>query len=535
MLFIFGKAVQIKPVSDMTPLPTQDSSPAESPPLSRAVILAVAMASLVIGAFAITSQSYDADEAVSLIVAMVPSVDLAWHYAQAVGTPVLQAPLYHAGLFVWNKMAGGSEWAMRAANIPWFILAQLSFLILLRHRPQLALTACLLAIVNPALWLYLDATRPYIMQYAAACWLVTILLRGTLAPAPPSFSRENHIALWGACVAIVLLFGTGWSSMVWVGGFILALAWLRLTATPTSDTQPLPRVVAALLPLLLILLLAYQLLVWPGWPTGNAGLKQFAQGIIYIVYEFFGFSGFGPGRLDLRLSPLRSIMRHLPMLLPLTICLGVMAVFAIRQAMRHEIRRYFTTWMLGLVLPAAVLLGACLVFNQRPTPRDFIPVLPVIILGLALTILAAVEKKSLLLRGIAVAIPVLWLVSGLNLRWQQGHAKDDYRAAAAIAAASLREDKEVWWVADGAAAFIYFTPVSLTESPGRAWAMQSPAWDNIRFKLPPRIIIVSRPDIFDVQGAVARYASENHFVPALRLHGLTIMKRESDSLPRLTP
>jgi hypothetical protein len=75
----------------------------------------------------------------------------------------------------------------------------------------------------------------------------------------------------------------------------------------------------------------------------------------------------------------------------------------------------------------------------------------------------------------------------------------------------------------------------MQEVPGRAWAMQAPAWDDIRFKFPPRVIIVSKPDIYDPQGAVARYAAENRFVPALQLHAFTIFAREGDKLPAITP
>ena len=80
------------------------------------------------------------------------------------------------------------------------------------------------------------------------------------------------------------------------------------------------------------------------------------------------------------------------------------------------------------------------------------------------------QESSLVIRAAAVLLPLLWLSSSLNLRWREAHAKDDYRTAAAIAAGALRDNKEVWWAADAAAAFIYLTPVALEDVPGRAWA-----------------------------------------------------------------
>ena len=221
-------------------------------PISRAVLLAMLAASAAVAGFAISNQSYWIDEATSLIVAMAPNPAEAWKYANAVGGSTIQMPLYNIYLYAWHKIFGGGEWVMRAANIPFFVFGQLAFLLLLRSRPRLALTACGLSLVCPTLWMYLDEARPYIMQYAAA-------------------------------------------------------------------------------------------------------------------------------------------------------------------------------------------------------------------------------------------------------------------------------------------AFIYLTPVALEDVPGRAWAMQAPQWDNIRFKFPPRVIVMSKPDIYDPSGAVARYAAENRFAPALKLHAFTIFTRENDPLPSVSP
>jgi hypothetical protein len=113
------------------------------------------------------------------------------------------------------------------------------------------------------------------------------------------------------------------------------------------------------------------------------------------------------------------------------------------------------------------------------------------------------------------------------------HAKDDYRNAATLAAAALRENKEVWWAADSATAFIYLQGLKLADLPGRLWTMHGPDWNDIRFKFPPRVIIISKPDIYDSRGAVARYAAENQFVPVRRLPAFTILARPNDPLPKL--
>ena len=516
--------------------PAEASRPSDFP-LSKAVILAVLAASLMVGAVATTSQSYWIEEAMSLVVGTAPRPAEAWKYANAVGTPALQSPVYHVYLFLWHKLFGGGEWAMRASNLPWFVLAQAAFLLVLRHRPKLAITACLLAAVSPVIWTYLDETRPYLMQYAAACWLTAAIARATWRSSGES-NEPNAPFLAGACgLAILVLCGTGLSSIVWAGGSALALLWLA-KAGPAGAGGILIRGhraarwwIAALVAAL-ALLAAYHVATWKGLPGTDSDLRLFVRGTFHVAYEFLGFAGFGPGKIELRVTPVSSVIRHLPTILPLVACIGAMAFYGLGHALRlPRNKAALGAWGLALGLPGIALLAAFLFLDQRPLPRDFVPLLPALMLALAAAVRAAFDHKSLVWRAAAIALPVFWLASSLNLRWQRVHAKDDYRAAAAIAAASLRESKEVWWSADSAAAYIYLGNIQLGNMPGRLWAMQGPEWNDLRFKFPPRLIVMSKPDIYDSRGAVARYAVENHFVPVMRLQAFTILARENDPPP----
>jgi hypothetical protein len=252
----------------------------------------------------------------------------------------------------------------------------------------------------------------------------------------------------------------------------------------------------------------------------------------YLFYDFLGFSGFGPGKLQMRADPMGSVLRSLPTLLPLAAVLVLLAVFALRQA-RHTAfnRRAAIACLIALGLPVLTIFGALFIHDSRPLPRHFIPALPAVLLGAAAVMQLALTQRAMLWRAVAVLLPLLWLASALNIRWQPAHAKDDYRTAAAIAAAALRNNQEVWWAADAAAAYVYLTPVAMEETPGRAWAMQGPSWNDIRYKFPPRVIIISKPDIFDPQGAIARYAAENQFLPARQLQAFTIFTRHGEPLP----
>jgi hypothetical protein len=328
---------------------------------------------------------------------------------------------------------------------------------------------------------------------------------------------------------------------VWVAGFLCALLWLYVTPLPgiaTSATTANRRSLLLSVTFLAVIAILAIYYFWT-WSAAGRGYHRAGASLVslpYIAYEFLGFAGYGPGKLQLRSSIAGSLAQALPALLPLAVIITALAVFLLLQpGVRSIPRRTLVAWALALVLPTLLILTVLFAASYRPLPRHFIPALPAVILALAALIDSALAQKNLVWRIVAMLLPALWLGSSLNLRLREVHAKDDYRTASAIAAAALRDNKEVWWAADAAAAYIYLTPVAMQEVPGRAWAMQAPAWDDIRFKFPPRVIVVSKPDIYDPQTAVARYAAENRFVPALQLHAFTIFTREGEDLPTITP
>lgn len=531
----------------MSQLDTPEQATPPAHPLSQAVILAVLAASAMVGGLAISTQSYWIDEALSLIVAMAPNPAEAWKYAQAVSGSTLQMPLYQVYLYGWHKFFGGGEWAMRASNLPWFVLGQLAFLLLLRHRSQLALLTCLLAAVCPILWVYLDETRPYIMQYAAACWLTAALLRLTTNPpasaldgttldqTPHPLLPKSVLAVLAA--ATVVMLASSLLGVIWAGAFVLAFAILVVPGRSTQPAKQPALWIAGIVTLVLFLgFAAYYIVTWQAAGRGynRGGLSLLS--IPFIAYEFLGFSGFGPGKLQLRADPVSSLWRSAPALLPLAAILSALGLLVLRHLRPRAWNKLaVTAWALALGLPTLAIFAAMFLFDHRALPRHFIPALPALLLVLAALLQMALRQKSVFWRAIAVLLPILWMASAFNLRWRPSHAKDDYRTASKVAAAALAANQEVWWAADAAAAYVYLTPVALEEVPGRAWAMQAPAWNDIRFKFPPRVIVISKPDIYDPQSAVARYASENRFVPALELQAFTIFTREGEELPAVQP
>ncbi|MEI7864564.1 MAG: hypothetical protein WCI38_04260 [Chthoniobacterales bacterium] len=510
---------------------TPDKESRQQSPLSNSVIIIVLLATSVLAGFAITSQSYWIDEASSLVVSMATSPADAWKYAQAGGGAAIQMPIYHAYLYAWHKAFGSSEWAMRSSNIPLLVLGQLAFLVLLRQRPKFAVTACLLVLISPAVWMYVDEARPYLLQYSAACWLAAAVVRLGL---PGEEADLSKVEIFSLVIATTVLLGSSLLGMLWGAAFATALLWLW---RQKSEAKGRPtRLYMGLLAGPLLVLCLYYAWSWAEEGGGSYRPGSVWAGVPYVIYEFLGFAGFGPGRLALRTSPLASIAHHAPSLIPLGIVMAALGIFALLHLRRNPLcRKDMVAWGAAFILPSLAVVVALWVADYQPLPRYFMPLLPAVILAMAAILPAAITQKYFVWRAAAVLLPLLWLYSSLNLRWREEHAKDDYRTAATIAAAALRDNKEVWWAADAAAGFLYLPPVALENVPGRVWAMQGPQWDDIRFKFPPRVIVMSKPDIFDPSGAVARYAAENHFVPALRLHAFTILTRENDPLPAVSP
>src|SRR5690242_17894545 len=83
--------------------------------------------SLLVSFFAINNQSLWIDEALTAVKAKEPTL-AGWCQAMA-GEKAsdLQMPLYMLYVWVCEKVFGSSEWALRSANIPWFMLGLAAF------------------------------------------------------------------------------------------------------------------------------------------------------------------------------------------------------------------------------------------------------------------------------------------------------------------------------------------------------------------------------------------------------------------------
>jgi hypothetical protein len=115
-------------------------------------------------------------------------------------------------------------------------------------------------------------------------------------------------------------------------------------------------------------------------------------------------------------------------------------------------------------------------------------------------------------RLVVAAFVGLSLVSCLSLRFSERHAKDDYRGAAAMGRAALARGETVWWNAQKEGAILYHLP--LTEqpvNPGMAVFLMNPEKSFERDLPKPDLVLTSKADLFDSNGALADYLAQAGF------------------------
>ncbi len=488
--------------------------------------------SLVAGLAAVSPRSLWIDEANTALIVRQPTVAAAWQQAWQASGSTLQMPAHLGLLFAWEKVLGHSELALRWFNLPFFLLGQLAFLVLLRDRPRLAVAACLLAAVNPFVWAYLDEARPYMMQYGAACWLAASLAAWSLGP-PGKDRVVTPLQTAWLMAMVFLVCGASLLGYAWSGSFLLA-AGLLLRWGGTVRLHRPAAVAAALVVGLAALGL---LLVYYLW-TFAAGARASSVGstgwinLVFVAYELLGFAGLGPGRPELRAAPIPALIKHLPALLVAAgITGGFFSAFVWMVWRRRPSTVVVAAWVLAAGLPLIFLVGLGMVGEFRVLGRHFTPALPMVVLAAAWTCARLWSPGSWKLRAAACLLPALWLTSSWSFRSLPRHAKDDYRAAAAVVRTSGIDPHRVWWAADLDGALYYGLPASRRPEQGRVWVLMNPQPGELEARPWPALVVLSKPDIYDGSGALAAWLSQNRWRPTRSFQAFICYEPPRSSAP----
>jgi hypothetical protein len=469
-------------------------------PRRRYSLWPVSVLASVVACMAISSQSFWVDEAQTGIKAAAPTLYAWWQSLMFEHNSNLQLPFYMIYIWGWARIAGLSELALRAGNIPWFALGFFAIARSLRRQPGLRWGTLLLYCVHPFVWYDLDEARPYMMQLSGA-----LLAAGALYQAldqPDDLSR----AWWWQCGAgLTVLCGAGLLGTPWavaIMAMLLTMPAFRRTALTTG--RP---VLMVCVPVLLLLALYFLWTIREG--VAAAFISMNAASMMEVFYEQFGFLGLGPGRTDLRTH---SVAATLPFLLPLLLLAAPLAA-ALLVAAR---RRFGLTpaRLLQMLLLTAGPVSFIFVFgflrHVRILARHLTPLFPFILLAEAFGLLLLWRGGRRLGRAAAAAMVAALALSSLEVRFAGRHSRDDYRDAAAAAIQVLAGGGHVWWVADPEGGLFYHLPLSDEDQPGHARCIY---WAPKDFTSAPDEIFISKADISDATGSIAAFIAAHHYQP----------------------
>ena len=475
------------------------------------------LAAAVVGLVAVSSDSLWIDEALTGNEVSHASIRGVWQMLAHDKASDLQMPLYIFHLWLWVKIFGTGEWALRAVNILWFVGGFSVMLAAFSGRQRRSLA--LVALACPFTWYFLNEARPYAMQigtsliaFAAACRLAG---GGELTAA----SERNWLAAF--CFGVVVLSGSSLLGMIWAGAFVLAAAWF----IPGKRVLELARVhlaAAVLFFVFLAALGAYYLWTLHIGARATAGNTD-ARNLVFIAYELLGFGGLGPGRLEMREG---SPSLLIPYAVPLAIYgafLLYMMLSGLRRVRSEFSFRRLLVLLAIIVVPALIILGAGWHLHFRVLERHFAPVIALVVFVLGAG-LAENCHRGILSRLLVCGFVGLSLWSCLEVRFALRQKKDDYRDAAAFAKDALSRGQVVWWNAsEQGAAYYHLALSSGTNQTNAAIGVQDA--EALSALPTPDAVVVSKPDLFDVDGSVADFVRKGPYASAAGFRAFTVWER----------
>ncbi len=491
------------------------------------VVIAV-LFSVAVSVCAVSSQSLWIDEAHSAVKATQPTFCAFAQLMSKDRDSDIQMPLYMALLWGWEKVFGSSEYALRALNIPLFVIScavvATSFSL---AKPIRILFVCF-ACISPFLLAYLDEARPYILQFFSATLILVGLVNVAVERNTPRL--RNIILVLGG---IIFLCGSSLLGVIY--SFFLGLSLLVLLLRQESAYRILSRIdlrwtffFFALVMSCLAVYYAWTLSV--GARASGIG-KSTPMSMAFCAYELLGFSGVGPGRSELREHPLTALR---PFFLFLAFYATIISLFIYRGAREAASTRFCYSPYFPIAI--AVLAGATgvtvlgIVADFRVIGRHLMPLVPFLLLVEACIALLLWKGRSTLSRGIVALLISAQALSCFSLRLSPRFAKDDYSTAATLAKQAMRGNKSIWWAADPAAGKYYKVfPKNIEKNTGSAepsvitggpLKCETPwvATLTVNFSLDqlgalpvPDFVFLSKVDIYDPTGTLRDWLKHNNF------------------------
>lgn len=479
--------------------------------------------------FSVSGESLDMDEAQTWDYARLATISEFWQELSNDPASEAQMPLGMFAWWVWGRIAGTSEYAMRTLNLLW-AAGTMGCFALLGRKLSMGWLPLLMAI-QPYLWYSMNHARTPVLQIATGSLLLYGIVR---------FFTEKQISERTLLIFVggaVLLCGANMLGLIpvisVVTGLVAQKIWIRIHFTKKATV-----ILFAGLGLLGVLGCYYLASLFRG--AGGAKIWNVSPiNAIYVLYEFLGFQGLGPGRQDLRdvmrgFTPPSLMLFHIPVILALVAGYLLTTGAACKAWLTRPFERiagspsFLAVWAAGVGVLIQSLLMLFLLAAVVGFPfwgRHLAGAFPFWVITLALTVRWA--GQGLWRRfgriGAGITLSLLALSSAL-LHWAPQHDHDDYRSAAREALQLARESRSIWWVADHSGGSYYGITFleSLTPTPGRisfAPNVASPPGPL------PDVIIISRPDNFDRFGAAMKLIRSGQYQRTNDFHAFEVWEK----------
>lgn len=489
----------------------------------RAPFWVPACLGLLVLAVAISSQSIDMDEAQTWDYTRLSSVSQVWNELRSDPNSESQMPLGMVAMWGWCRVWGTGEMASRAINWAWAALALASLCVVARETRMRWLP--LLFALQPFVWYSMDQARTPLMQMAGGA----MLLAGTVLLLNGSQRRFRVILMLS--VGSIILCG---ASMLGVIPLIVILvvlftsaAWRRILWTRAS------KVVLFLTTAFLGALGFYYLSTLT---RGAGGAKLWTVtpfNLVFVIYEFLGYAGLGPGR-----QQLRDIMRGAESLshvfpygagwIGLSVGYGLVVGAAVKSWFtRSECGPRKPALRLWLFCVSVPVLSALLLFLLASVVgfpfwgRHLAGTLPFAVTALAIVFYWSMQglwrragRAGSLLVVLMLAISAGWM------RFSPAHRHDDYRSAVRAATSLADEGLSVWWVADHSGGE-YYGLTFVESGSGVYFAFNHSQCPDV----PPEAIVLSRPENFDRYGIAEKMIKSGEYQRSAKFQAFDVWSR----------
>ena len=478
-----------------------------------------------VGLVAVSQQSLWIDEANSAVKATCETFrDFVAAMRQERGSD-LQMPLYMLMLWAWEKACGPSEFALRAMNIPLFASA-IAVVVALMQRPFIErVFFAVFAICSPFIWAYLDEARPYMLQFFGG-----VLCMVPMANLAFDKSERSGPDVFLFALGVVVLCGSSLLGAIFAlcfgAGFLYLLARGRQLSLVTHRKDWLI-VALVCMPVLAALGAYYAWTLSVGARASGVGSTTPAS-TVFAVYELLGFAGLGPSRSSLREAPAEALTPHFSgLLLYGALLLSFTATAVVDLLRRQSFNATQVLFWTAPVLAAATVLALGVLTGFRVLGRHCMPILPFVFLALAMAASTVWRgQRRVAGRALVVVFLLAMLSSALSYRFLHRHAKDDYRAAAEEARQTIDSSGVVWWAADlmggkhyGLLPQLATSAKTVDANVGGVFMANSRSGKYLAELPSPDLIVVSKRDIYDREGALEEWIRTHGFRRAARRPG----------------